>query len=354
MEKGRKRSPSSKTSSPRSVAEGKKEEKKGRVHGADFDGEGYALLLLMIGITVFAYPEQNLDRPTLAYVFYYGWITAVSTGAGVLPFYLVGIPNKMWMGVSNAVACGMMIAASYSLSFEGMTLDEETEGWGVRDGRAGASSWVAKSVSGVMDNLGLGHFADPDALDSPTSRTLLGMTLGIVFIVVTQRVLDKYEDLKVGGFEGANAQKMVLIIFVMTLHSLSEGIGIGVSFGGNSGMHLGQFISFSLALHNIPEGLAVALVLTSRGVSRLRSGLWAVFTSLPQPVMALPAFLFVQQFLPLLPVGLGFAAGAMAWVAVFELFMDAWNDAGLAVTIPVGVVAFGVMTYVQNLLHESL
>ena len=348
--KGGKKSASGKRS--RSVSNKNKGVDKG---DAGFDALGYTLLAIIVAVTVFMYPGSGAvgAKPTLAYVFYYGWITAVSTGAGVLPFYMVSIPNRMWMGVSNAIACGMMVAASYSLSYEGMTLDEETEGWGVQDGREGAASWIAEMLISALKSVGMDSI-DPDSLDSPTTRTLLGMVLGVIFIVVTQKVLDQYEDLKVGSIEGASAQKMVLIIFVMTLHSLSEGIGIGVSFGGNSGMHLGQFISLSLALHNVPEGLAVALVLTSRGVSRLRSGLWAVFTSLPQPFMAIPAFLFVQQFLPFLPVGLGFASGAMAWVAIFGLFVDAWNDAGLAVTIPTGILAFGFMSFVQNQLHDHL
>ncbi len=103
-------------------------------------------------------------------------------------------------------------------------------------------------------------------------RTVFGYLLGIFFILLTKRLLDRYEDLKLEDVHGASAQRMVLIIFVMTLHSLSEGIGIGVSFGGASGMKLGHFISMSLAMHNVPEGLAVALVLTSRKVGTLRTG----------------------------------------------------------------------------------
>ena len=67
----------------------------------------------------------------------------------------------------------------------------------------------------------------------------------------------------------------------------------------------------AIAVHNIPEGLAISLVLVPRGVGVARAAWWSVFSSLPQPLMAVPAFLFVDASTPILPAGLGFAAGAM-------------------------------------------
>ena len=121
-----------------------------------------------------------------------------------------------------------------------------------------------------------------------------------------------------------DARKALLIVGVMTLHSLTGGVSVGVPFGG--GQDLGLFITLAIAIHNIPEGLAISLVLVPRGVGWLRAGLWSVFTSLPQPLMAVPAFLFVALFEPLLPVGLGFAAGAMIWMVSSELVPDALKE----------------------------
>ena len=210
----------------------------------------YFLLGICIMITIFAFPSdlcKGNTRVELIHVFYYGWITAISTGLGVVPFFFLTEPNKFWMAISNAVAGGMMLSASFSLANEGMVLRYDAE-------------------------FGILSYLDVKEENLSLIRTIAGAVLGIVFIIGMQKWLDKYEDLNVSNIGGSGAQKTVLILFVMTLHSLTEGIGIGVSFGGKSGMQLGKFISLSLAVHNVPEGLAVGLVLTSKKVSKLKSG----------------------------------------------------------------------------------
>jgi zinc transporter ZupT len=213
----------------------------------------------------------------------------------------------------------MMVAASYSLFVEGCT------------------------------------YADPSDTSSvsPETRTGAGAVFGLLFILATKNFLERYEDLKVGVLGGNDARKALLIFFVMVMHSFSEGVGIGVSFGGVHGSDLGVFISASLAVHNIPEGLAIAVVLLPRGVSILTAAVWAIATSLPQPLMAVPAYSFVHHFVPILPVGLGFAGGAMAWVAFFELLPEAMEDTNLLTTCLVALPALVTMLFMQHMLEGS-
>jgi zinc transporter ZupT len=177
-------------------------------------------------------------------------------------------------------------------------------------------------------------------------QTLGGAVVGVAFILVTQRLLDGYDEEKLifGAASGESARRMLLMMVVMTVHSFSEGVAVGVSFGG--GVELATLITAAIAVHNIPEGVAITAVMRPRGVSVARSGVWSVVSSLPQPLMAVPAFLFVETFRSALPWGLGFAAGAMVFMVLVELLPEAFHEGGrrsvatLATLTVIGMVLF--------------
>ncbi len=232
-------------------------------------------------------------------------VTALCTGLGVIPFFFVSNISKMMLGVGNAIAAGLMLGASIGLS------------------------WEAGSIS-------MGKLA-------------IGLALGVALVLLTDALLPVAEPGQhLGQLSAVDFRKVLIILVVMTAHSFAEGIGVGVSFGGRDG--LGDLISTAIAIHNIPEGIAISLVLIPRGFSKLKASLWSIFSSLPQPLMAVPAFLFVLMFKPLLPIGLGLAAGAMFYMVFFELLPESIQNTSRLTAGGVLVASTAAMLLFQSLL----
>jgi hypothetical protein len=65
----------------------------------------YASLVLFAAVTCFAMPHplqpNRGEEPSIQHIFYFGWLTAISTGLGVIP--LIFAPNlaPFWVGISN-------------------------------------------------------------------------------------------------------------------------------------------------------------------------------------------------------------------------------------------------------------
>lgn len=214
-------------------------------------------------------------------VFLAALLTAVATGLGPLPFMIWRSMSPKAVSICNGIAAGMMLAASFSLLQEGINL-------------------------------------------SPI-RTIAGLLGGFVFIAVCHGIIERHGHFQIGDIQGADALKVLMIVGIMTLHSAAEGIGVGVAYAGEDS--LGTFITAAIAVHNIPEGLAIALVLVPRGAKVWQAVGWSIFSSLPQPLLAVPAFMFVSFFAPFLPIGLGLAAGAMIWMTLSELIPEALENA---------------------------
>lgn len=213
-------------------------------------------------------------------VFYYGLLTALATGIGALPFAFVNTVSAKGVAYSNAIASGLMLGACFGLIVEGT--------------------------------------------QNGTWPVIIGANLGILFVLATDRALKRY-DLQFGLPHDAGGRRMFLMIVVMTVHSFSEGVAVGASFAG--GMTFAVLITVAIAVHNVPEGLAISAVLRPRGKSVAVCAGWSIFSSLPQPLMAVPAFLLVDHFTAALPYGIGFAAGAMVLMVFLELLPEAYDQA---------------------------
>ncbi|KAK6804059.1 hypothetical protein RDI58_001843 [Solanum bulbocastanum] len=208
---------------------------------------------------------------------------AAASGLGAVPFFFVEL-DPQWSGVCNGMAAGVMLAASFDLIQEGQ--------------EHGSGGWV-----------------------------VCGILAGGIFILLCKKFLEQYGEVSMLDIKGADAAKVILVVGIMTLHSFGEGAGVGVSFAGSKGLSQGILVTLAIAVHNIPEGLAVSMVLASRGVSPQKAMLWSILTSLPQPIVAVPSYMCADAFHKFLPFATGFAAGCMIWIVVAEVLPDGFKEA---------------------------
>lgn len=208
--------------------------------------------------------------------------TALATGLGAVPLAFAAHARRSWLGIGNIIAASLMVVAGVMLFYEG--------------GR------------------------------SDTGKTVVGAVLGVVTIALAARWLGKRKHFSFGSLRGVQARVAVIFVATMTVHSVAEGVGVGVAFG--DGKTIGFVTALAIAGHNVPEGLAISLVLVPRGVSVFHAAGWSIVSSLPQPLLALPAFFFVEAFAQALPVGLGFAGGAMLWMVVAQMLPDTLRLSG--------------------------
>jgi len=213
-----------------------------------------------------------------------------------------------------------------------------------RPGSATSSVGMGTAIAaGVMLAVGGGLL-----LESPEPSPIAlagGVAVGMLFVQLLRRMLGRLGGLDTSGLAGTDRHRAVLIVAVLTAHSAAEAIGLASAFAGSRGF--GWTIGLALAIHKMPEGFAVSLALVPQGVSVRAAAGFAALAALPLPLLAVPAFLFVDSFRGILPMALGFAAGAMIFVVVTEMLPEALRRAGPNTVAVYCVVAFTVTALFQ-------
>lgn len=139
------------------------------------------------------------------------------------------------------------------------------------------------------------------------------------------------------------------IALAIAVHDIPEGIAI---FAGNQVQtQLGLILVLAIALHNLPEGMSIAAPLSRAGTPRRRIvGLTLAISAVTPLGTLLPSFfgtpsVFVNAFL------LALAGGVMLFVVLHDTFPEAWRQSRMATVIGI-LIGLLLMSTVSHL-HGS-
>lgn len=173
----------------------------------------------------------------------------------------------------------------------------------------------------------------PEALElGSTFITVIGFLFGVALMFAIDRTAPHAHVFSPDALEVENPEHAptannpmlrtgYLVLFGIALHNLPEGLAIGA--GLESSPQLGLTLAIAISLHNIPEGLAIGGPLRAGGLGRLKIILLTMAAGFMTPIGAIIGQLFFTISDIFVGGALAFAAGAMMYIALDELVPNA-------------------------------
>ncbi|GAB4355422.1 MAG: ZIP family metal transporter [Methylohalobius crimeensis] len=250
---------------------------------------------------------------TVVVGFFASVLAGLATVLGALPAVIFKQISFRTVNFMMGMAAGIMLAATaYSLVEPGVEYGNELwPGWGV---------YVV--VAGIL--------------------------IGAWFLDWAERTIP--HDLFEGEQDVAAAlRKVWIFVAAITIHNFPEGLSVGVSYGGGDWSN-GTLLAIAIGAQNIPEGMAVALPLIGIGYKPWKAVGIAMISGLVEPIGGLLGVTMVTVFEVLLPVAMGFAAGAMLFVIAYEIIPEFHSVERSRRAVFGVLIGFAVMTVLETTL----
>lgn len=149
-------------------------------------------------------------------------------------------------------------------------------------------------------------------------KVIIGIGLGLLIMMIVNSAV----------FEGINSAETMLglgymIMLGIALHDLPEGMAI--AFGEEMKAKTGMIIALGIGIHNIPEGMAIAAPLIMSGVKKWVILMQTVLIGFITPLGTILGKYLAAILPDLLPLMLGLASGVMLYLVLFQLWPQAGN-----------------------------
>ena len=183
----------------------------------------------------------------------------------------------------------------------------------------------------------------------------VGLLLGMAFLLILDQVIP-HQHLDSPCPEGTpcKAKKSTMLMLAVTLHNIPEGMAVGVvlvGLGSEGGITAAAAyaLAIGIAIQNFPEGAVISMPM-KEALGKKKAFLYGVLSGIVEPLAAIITLLLARYIVPVLPYLLAFAAGSMLYVVVEELIPE--SAAGKHSNI--GTIAFALGFTVMMILDVAL
>jgi ZIP family zinc transporter len=184
-----------------------------------------------------------------------------------------------------------------------------------------ASVW-SLLIPAMEQAKGMGHWAFLPAV--------IGFWLGVLFLLILDRTIPHLHQ-NSSQPEGPHTRlkRTTMLVLAVTLHNIPEGMAVGVVLAGwmagNETITVtgALALSIGIAIQNFPEGAIISMPLRAEGMGKGQAFLYGALSGVVEPVAAVLTIWAASLVLPALPYLLSFAAGAMVYVVVEEVIPEA-------------------------------
>lgn len=159
----------------------------------------------------------------------------------------------------------------------------------------------------------------------------IGFLLGVGFMLLLDYLIPHIH--LHGSEEGVKRPKLsrtFKFFLAVTLHNIPEGLAVGVVVAGMMNGNINEqamlVLAIGIAIQNLPEGMIVSLPLKEEGMSKWKAFGLGALSGVVEPIASLIALGLTSLIVVILPYTLAFAAGVMVYVVVEELIPEASQD----------------------------
>lgn len=159
----------------------------------------------------------------------------------------------------------------------------------------------------------------------------IGFVLGVGFMLLLDYLIPHIH--LHGSEEGVKRPKLsrtLKFFLAVTLHNIPEGLAVGVVVAGMMNGNINEqamlVLAIGIAIQNLPEGMIVSLPLKEEGMSKWKAFGLGTLSGVVEPIASLIALGLTSLIVVILPYTLAFAAGVMVYVVVEELIPEASQD----------------------------